>query len=290
MSRRQALFSAVAAMLAPGTRAWAQVTRPIILGQVSLSFYAVTGAVVQLVLEKLGHEVLVREGPHERMFPLLASSEIDLMAAAWLPEGHADYWKRFGGDAREVATLYDGARFFWAVPEYVPSSSVASIADLAKLDVVERMNKRIQGIGDGATISQVSRRAVESYGLTGYRFEPGTQRQWIAALEAAVGRREWIVFPTWAPQFLNRGERLRALADPRGVLGGTSHASLVAPNHRWRELPEPTRATLARLRLDIDAVTEMDWLVNARGMTPRAAAGSWMASNAATVSAWSGAP
>jgi ABC-type proline/glycine betaine transport system substrate-binding protein len=76
--------------------AWGQLSghRPIILGQVSLSFYAVTGAVVHEVRERLGHFVEVREGPHEEMFSLLGQGAIDLMAAVWLPEGHAAYWAR----------------------------------------------------------------------------------------------------------------------------------------------------------------------------------------------------
>jgi glycine betaine/proline transport system substrate-binding protein len=104
----------------------------VILGQVSLSFYAVTGAVVHAVLERLGHAVEVRQGPHEEMFPLLCNGSIDLMAAAWLPEGHAAYWSKYGAAAREVATLYDGARFFWGAPDYVPPEQVGSIADLSE--------------------------------------------------------------------------------------------------------------------------------------------------------------
>lgn len=63
--------------------------QPVMLGQVSLSFYAVTGAVVQEVLERLGHPVQLRTGPHDEMFPLLGQGSIDVMAAAWLPAGHA---------------------------------------------------------------------------------------------------------------------------------------------------------------------------------------------------------
>src|SRR5262245_22120475 len=89
--------------------------RPIVLGQVSLSFYAVAGAVVHDVLERLGHRVEVRQGPHEEMFPLLGDGQVDLMAAAWLPEGHRAYWARYGARAEEITRLYEGARFFWAV-------------------------------------------------------------------------------------------------------------------------------------------------------------------------------
>ena len=106
------------------------------LGQVSLSFYAVTGAVVHEILERLGHRVEVRQGPHEEIFPLLG-------AAADRRDGRGVAARRPCGllgagmapQAMEVATLYDGARFFWAVPRYVPANEVASIADLAKPSV-----------------------------------------------------------------------------------------------------------------------------------------------------------
>ncbi|OUM03617.1 hypothetical protein A8M77_05180 [Variovorax sp. JS1663] len=259
-----------------------------VLGQVSLSFYAVTGAVVHELLERLGHAVDLRTGPHDQMFPLLGEGAIDVMAAAWLPEGHAAYWSRYGGRATEVARLYDGARFFWAVPEYVPEQEVASITDLARPAVAQRMNKLIQGIGTAATISTVSQAAVGAYGLdgVGYRFRPGAPAEWTGAYDAAVGERRWMVFPTWAPQYLNRDGRLRPLKDPKGVLGGSNRGALVAPTERFARLPPATRQALSRISLGIDGVTEMDWMVNVERKTPREAAIQWMAANASCVEGW----
>lgn len=293
MNRRtfaSAMLAIAAAMLMAGAStppAHAQ-SRPVVLGQVGLSFYAAVGGVVQEVLERLGHTVEVRQGPHEEMFPLLEQGAIDLMVAVWLPEGHAAYWERYGKGAREVTRLYEGARFFWAVPAYVPADEVSSMADLAEPAVAERMTRRIQGIGPGATITVVSIQAVKDYGLEplGYSMQPGTAAQWTAAYDAAVAERKWIVFPTWAPQYLNRGGALRALEDPRGVLGGTNHASMVAPGERFMQLPQATREVLSRITLDLDSVTEMDWLVNARKMAPREAAKAWMDANPDRVAAW----
>lgn len=247
-----------------------------------------TGAVVQEILERLGHRVDVREGLHEEIFPLLGTGAIDLMAAVWLPEGHAAYWTKFGGEAMEVATLYEGARFFWAVPRYVPVSDVASIADLAKPAIAQRMTPLIQCIGAGATITRVSRTAVHEYGLTsaGYQVRPGTPAEWTAAYTAAIAERRWIVFPTWAPQYLNRDGGLRPLDDPRGVLGGVNRGVLVAPRVRFQALPEKTRRVLSRISLGLDGVTAMDWAVNAGKQTPREAARTWMHANSARVDAW----
>ena len=286
---RSVLGSSAALLLASGSaRGQGNGNQPIILGQVSLSFYAVTGAVVHEVLERLGHSVVVREGPHEQMFPLLGQSAIDLMAAAWLPDGHKVYWERYGAGADEVAKLYDGARFFWGVPDYVPSDEVTSIADLAKPAVAGRMTKLIQGIGTGATITTVSQNAVGAYGLDalGYIFHPGTPGQWTGAYEAAVAERRWIIFPTWAPQYLNRGGRLRPLHDPRGVLGSVNHASLVGPRDRLQRIPSATRAVLARIDLGIEGVTEMDWLVNIEKQSPREASRSWIKANESRVANW----
>lgn len=144
----------------------AQTTQPpVVLGQVGLSFYAVTGAVIQDVLERLGHPVEVREGAHEILFPLLGRGEGDLLAAAWLPKGHAAYWERYGDQAIQLAVLYDDARFFWGVPDYVPADLVRSVEDLAKPEVAGRMERTIQGIGPGAGITVFSLQMMKAYGL-----------------------------------------------------------------------------------------------------------------------------
>lgn len=287
LNRRHLLLSA-AATFAGGLRAQGAGAPPVTLGQVSLSFYAVTGAVVQHVLERLGHPVVVRTGPHDEMFPLLGRGEIDLMAAAWLPEGHGAYWARHGAAATEVARLYTGARFFWAVPDYVPKDAVASIADLARPEVAQRMTRLIQGIGPAAGITTVSQAAVRAYGLEapGYTLRPGTAAEWTGAYDAAVREQRWMVFPTWAPQYLNRDGKLRPLADPKGILGGANHAALVAPAARLQALPAATRAALSRIDLGVDAVTEMDWMVNVDKMTPRDAAARWMQANESRVAGW----
>jgi len=80
LNRRSLLLTAAAAAVAGVARARGATTRPVTLGQVSLSFYAVTGAVVQHVLERLEHQVIVRTGPHDEMFPMLERGAIDLDA------------------------------------------------------------------------------------------------------------------------------------------------------------------------------------------------------------------
>lgn len=252
LSRRTLLMAAAATAISSRGGGQPASHRPIVLGQVALSFYAVTGAVIQELLERLGHPVEVRQGSHEDMFPLLAAGEIDLMAAAWLPEGHAADWARYGGAAEPVAKLHDGAHFFWAVPDYVPASEVNSIADLARPAVASRVAKLIQGLGSGAAITVRSHQAITEHGLdkAGHALRPARRQS------------------------------------PRGVLGGASHAALVGPTARLRTLPPATLAALAKVELGMAAVTEMDVLVNVGKQTPREAARIWMRQNDSLVAGW----
>ncbi|HIP77800.1 MAG TPA: hypothetical protein EYH07_04985, partial [Kiloniellaceae bacterium] len=51
-------------------------------------------------------------------------------------------------------------------------------------------------------------------------------------------------------------------------------------------LDADTLAILQNMRIPVEAVTEMDRLVNVDGLSPRDAARRWMANNADAVAAW----
>ena len=57
----------------------------------------------------------------------------------WLPGGHEAYWRQIEDDVVQVSQLCDGARFFWAVPDYVPADQVAALPGLVRPEVTERM-------------------------------------------------------------------------------------------------------------------------------------------------------
>ena len=257
-------------------------------GQIRISFYAVAGAVVQEVLTKLGHEFEVVEGLHPDIFPKLGAGEVDTLVAAWLPYGHAEYWQKYGDCCVEVATLYEGAHFFWAVPDYVPSDVVASVSDLTKPEVVARMEKLIKGTGPGSGLMIQSRKMMQEYGLNaaGYTLEPSPGNEWIDRLRQAVVQRQWVVTPLWQPQYLNQAISLRKLDEPRNLLGGQNRAVLVISKQLAKQLPESTLNVLRRIHLGMDAVTQMDYNVNVDGKTPREAALDWMQRNRAVVDGW----
>jgi glycine betaine/proline transport system substrate-binding protein len=262
--------------------------RTVVLGQIGLSFYAVVGAVVQSVLETLGHRVDVKQGDHAEIFPVLGRGEVDLLVAAWLPGAHGPYWEQYQNQAIELGTLYEDARLFWAVPEYIPQTAVNSVEDLLNSEVIAKMTKTIQGIGPSSGLMRGSSQMMQAYGLqqAGYTLRPGTAKEWIDAFEAAVAEERWEIVPLWQPQFLNRAYQVRPLQEPKGLLGGKDRAVLVVHQDFERKFPPRTVAVLKRMYLGLDAVTEMDYQVNVAGMTPKEAAIAWMSQNSKQVESW----
>ena len=302
----QALFLSTAslAVTSRSSLTRAKENSKVILGQIDLSFYQVKGALVRAVLEEMGYTVEVKERLHEEMFPLLNSGEIDLLVAAWLPEAHASYWSEVKDSSTVLTTLYDNAYFFWAVPDYVPESAVREIGDLAKPEVAAKMNKTIQGIGQGASITTFSQNAVKEYGLSqrllrrattepaltvgelGYQLLTGEAEEWVVAFEEAVSREEWAILPVWQPQYLNQAYSLRELQDPLRVLGSNNRGVIVATNSFIEKFPASDLEKLQNISLDIDAVNEMDYMVNVEEKTPQEAAQIWISANRDRYKSW----
>jgi glycine betaine/proline transport system substrate-binding protein len=270
---------AAAMLMAPALAASAIAEeRTIRLGQVGLSFYAVVGGIVQEILEKDGYKVDVASGSHGDIFPRLGAGEVDILAAAWLPDGHAPLYAQVKDVTFKIGELYDDARLYWAVPDYVPADLVRSIDDLKKPDVAARMDKRIRGIGATSGLMLGAAKIREAYGLdaVGYEVMPGEAKDWIDNFKQAVSEKRWLVMPLWQPQWINAAYKVRVLEEPKGIYGKGDTAVLLGHETLKSKLSPATLSRLANIRLSVAAVTEMDGWVNVDGLTPREAAKRWL--------------
>jgi glycine betaine/proline transport system substrate-binding protein len=258
------------------------------LGHVDLSFYEVTANVVQIMLERHGHNVAVQKGSHAQVYPKLGTGEVDLFVAAWLPHAHAQYWEQYKDSTVKVVALYDDARLFWAVPDYVPATEVKSVADLAKPEIAGRMQKEVRGPGADSGLMIGSKKIFADYQLeqAGYQLLPGKPADWIANFNENVAAKHWFVMPLWQPQYLNRAHALRILDEPKKILGDADTAWLVAHKDFRAKIDAKTWKSLQRMALSVRAVTEMDYMVNVQKMSPRDAARNWMGAHPDTVSYW----
>jgi glycine betaine/proline transport system substrate-binding protein len=261
----------------------------IILGQVDLSFYAVVGGVVQELLEREGYGLEVVEGPHAEIFPRLGAGEVDIFAAAWLPQGHADLFALVEDVTFRIAPLYEDARFFWVVPAYVPESVLSSVSDLIQPDVQARVSKRIVSLPAETGLTINACRVVDAYNLGegGYEIVAAPPTEWFGTFREAIEDNEWIVFPLWQPHWVNAAYEVRRLDDPKGAYGEPDTAYLLGHRSLRSKLPAGMIGLLSNIRLSIDAVTEMDRMVNVDGLSPRDSARRWMEENADVVRSWS---
>lgn len=263
-------------------------SRLVTLGYVDLSFYEVTAKVVQSVLERLGYNVVLKTGSHAEIYPLLGKGEIDLFVAAWLPNAHAPYWDKYKDEAVLVTKLFEDARLFWAVPDYVPATDLGSVADLNKPAVAARMQKQILGTKPDSGLMTGSQKVMQAYALadSGYELVSGNSAERLSNLEENISAKRWFVMPLSQPNYLNRVAKMRALAEPRQLLGGADSAYLAAHKDFQARIDKRIWRVLQRMSLSVKAVTEMDYLVNVNKLTPDYAARNWMAAHPDTVNYW----
>ncbi|WP_157271235.1 glycine betaine ABC transporter substrate-binding protein [Azohydromonas aeria] len=157
----------------------------------------------------------------------LQRGQIDLMLMAWLPGTHKSYWEKVKDDVEDLGALYTDAKLGWAVPDEIPVGTLRSIADLAKPEVREKLNGRIQGIDAGAGLMKLSEAAIKSYGLD-YQLLTASDAAMVSALDRAIQRKQWIVVTTWSPHWMFSRYKLRYLEDPKQALGGAESIHALA--------------------------------------------------------------
>lgn len=248
------------------------------LGYIDLSFHAASAALVQRTLERQGYQVDVQAAPHEEMFRLYNEGQVEMLVSAWLPASHGAYLAACTRPTSVLGVLYT-PYCIWGVPDYIPESEVAEVADLLKPEVARKMSRRIQGINPGAGISRFSKAMIAQYALdrAGYHFNPGSEADCFNRFEQAYAQGEWFVVPLWHPQYLHHAYKIRALAEPLGLLGGEDQATLIAATEVVTNMPEQLIEDLARLRPSNAVISELDFLIHRKKHSPLEAADSWLA-------------
>ncbi len=242
----------------------------IVLGVLNVTAFEVLGYVVKKKLESLGYDVHVVEGNHEDIFHLVANGEVDLLVGAWLPQAHQLYWEEYKDKLISVSVLYEDVKLFWAAPTFMP---ITKIDDLLLPEVAAKTNKLIRTIGPGASITRLSYEVFESYGLAGagYSISIGSEAEWIAWIDEKMNQGEWFVFPMWQPQYANKAYSFRQLEDTKGIFVHSNNCELIANQNFPSKVQPNVLEELKQIKTTVDAVTEMDYLVQVKGKTPESA-------------------
>src|SRR5690606_19973803 len=135
------------------------------------------------------------------IFQGLSRGDIDLMLMAWLPETHGDYFERVKDNVETLGTVYDGAKLGWVVPTYIPESEIASIEDLAKDEVKEKLGGQVQGIDPGAGLTRLSQEAIGEYGLD-YELQISSEAGMLTTIDRSMRSEKWFVATSWSPHWM----------------------------------------------------------------------------------------
>jgi glycine betaine/proline transport system substrate-binding protein len=260
----------------------------ILIGQPAISFYQISGQFLAEVLKAKGYQVAFVEGTHEKVYPMLAAGDLDLFNALWLPNGHKAYYEKYKDSIIEIAVLYEHAGFFLGVP--ASAKSLNSIEDLIDSAKSKNVKRKIQGIGEGAGISMMTKEAIRHYRLdtVGYSFQPGTPGQWADDYATAVSSNQIAVIPMWKPSYMNKRFQIKALADSKNVFGSEERVMLVASKHINTKIDGGTLKALRKVSLTSEIVTALDYEVNVNGKSALEAVQDWIVNNRETFDSWIG--
>jgi len=233
------------------TTAMAQGTSTVKIGWAAWSDAEfVTKLAAKLIEDNFDTKVELVQADVAPLYQGLSRGDIDVMMMAWLPETHADYYKRIENDVETLGTVYDGAKLGWVVPAYVPESDIASIEDLAKDDVKEKLGGEVQGIDPGAGLTRLSEQAVKDYGLD-YELKISSEAGMLTTVDRAMRSEKWFVATAWSPHWMFGKYELRYIEDPKGSLGAAEHVDILARKDFSAQQAEVAEF-FTRMKLPID--------------------------------------
>ena len=210
----------------------------------------VTKLAARLIEDEMGYKVELVQTDVAPLYQGVSRGDLDAMMMAWLPETHADYFARVKDKVTTLGTVYDGAKLGWVVPAYIPEDAIASIEDLKKDDVKDKLKGRIEGIDPGAGLTRLSENAVKDYALDGYKLQISSEAGMLTTVDRAMRKKDWFVATSWSPHWMFGKYELRYIDDPKGALGKAEHVNILARKDFEKDNPE-VAAFLSRMKLPI---------------------------------------
>lgn len=284
MNRRHFLAGTTTTLALAGTplSVLAQ-AKPIRIGWTAWSDAEAVTNIVKLILEqRLAQKVELVMTDVALQYAGLERGQIDLMLMAWLPGTHQSYYEKVKGSVENLGALYTDAKLGWAVPADIPVSTLKTIDDLKKPEVMEKLGGKIQGIDAGAGLMKLSEAAIKTYGLD-YKLLTASDAAMVSALDRAIQRKQWIVVTTWSPHWMFSQYKLRYLEDPKQALGGAESIHALARKGFSADFPAAA-AFIRNLKISLADLEGV--MLKARDSNAAKEAAAYIASHGEQVNRW----
>lgn len=224
-------------LLAHSTVSLAADPVPVRIGWVNWSDTEVTVKLASTILEdQLKQPVKLVMADIGIQFQALANGSIDLIPMVWLPGTHKAFWDKHRDKLEDLGVLYEG-RIGMAVPTSIPASELASVEDLNKPEVREKLGGRILTSEVGNGQYKLTEKAIVDYRLDGYKLVASSESGMLNELERNLKRDKWSLVNAWSPHWMFSRWPLRYLDDPKKVFGGAEQIHAVARKGFSQEQP-----------------------------------------------------
>ncbi|WP_100499227.1 glycine betaine ABC transporter substrate-binding protein [Geodermatophilus chilensis] len=195
-----------------------------------------TGYLLANILQNNGYEVEIEMlADNAPVFAATANGDIDIFSSTWPERTHAAYMEQYGDQLEDLATYYEGAALYLAVPEYSDAKSIEDLTSQA-----DDFGGKVYGIEPGAGLMKLTKEnAFPTYEL-GDQFElvSSSTTAMLTELQNAIDANEEIVVTLWRPFWPNQTMPVRALEDPQGAYGDTEGLHTMATEGFSEECPK----------------------------------------------------
>lgn len=248
-----------------------------------------TTAAASVILEALGYSPQVQILSIPVTYASMKNRDVDVYLGDWQPSMEADRKPYLDdGSIEDVGTNLTGAKYTFAVPDYVAAAGVRDFADLQKF--ADRFDRQIYGIEPGNNGNRMIQDMIDKgdFGLKGWNLVESSEQGMLAEVDKAIRAERWVVFLGWAPHPMNTRFRIEYLAGGDDYFGPNYGGAEVLTNIRagyGEECPNVARFA-GNLRFTLDMENEMMGAILDEGQEPKAAARAWLKAHPDVVDPW----
>lgn len=196
-----------------------------------------TTGVTEVLLKGLGYETSSTLLGLDVIYQGLKNKDVDVFMGYWDP-AMVTYYEAYKaeGSVETVRQNLSGAKYTFAVPQYVYDAGVHDIADLAAH--ADKFERKMYGIEPGSNQLMFDIIKDPAFKLDGWEVVESSEQGMLAQVDKAVRKQEWVVFQGWAPHPMNNDFPLAYLTGGDAYYGPDLGAATVHTQVRQGYLQE----------------------------------------------------
>lgn len=285
---RPLMLAPFMAMLAfPALGAEPETCRAVRLAEPGWNDLAFTTGTAEVVLKALGYEVKADLLGLPIIYESLKTRNLDAFLGYWDPAmlTYAEPYLK-DGSVKTLAVNLTGAKYTFAVPDYVAAAGVTDFAHLAQH--ADAFDHKMYGIEPGSNQLMLDVIADPVFGLAGWEVVESSETGMLTEVKRKTDRKEFIVFQGWAPHPMNTAFNMVYLTGGDAHYGPNFGAATVSTQIRTGyddECPN-VAALLKNMVFSVDFESQgMGYLIN-EGQSPVDAATRMLKEQPLVLDAW----